>query len=199
MDDLDDLEEAMRATEMRRAHMEKSFARLLGLIGNGTARIEADYFQLPVADADAVYRERVYCYELYHQLRCLWEDFPFSLGGEIDKQGNPHFHGGPYAASVPDLLVHVPGNMDRNLAIVEAKSAKGLGGTRDDLRKLAWFCDNAHYFRGVFLVYGDAGDSERLSARIRRSEPSTDLTRVLCLYHRRSGETAVQLQIPAAS
>jgi hypothetical protein len=24
---------------------------------------------LPVADADAMYRERVYCYELYHQLR----------------------------------------------------------------------------------------------------------------------------------
>lgn len=33
--------------------------------------------------------------------------------------------------------------MDDNLAIVEAKSAKGLGGTGDDLRKLSWFCDNA--------------------------------------------------------
>jgi len=33
------------------------------------ARVGAIYFQLPVADADAMYRERVYCYELYHQLR----------------------------------------------------------------------------------------------------------------------------------
>jgi len=191
-----DFEGAMRAAEVRRAaDLEKSFALLLDLIGNASARIEADYFQLPVADADAVYRERVYCYELYHQLRCLWEDFPFSLGGEIDKQGNPHFHGGPYAASVPDLLVHVPGNMDRNLAIVEAKSAKGLGGTGDDLRKLGWFCNSARYFRGVFLIYGDAGEADRLSARVRRAGPDTDFSRVLCLYHRRVGDRAEQLQI----
>jgi hypothetical protein len=111
--DFDDLEYFRRAAEKRRAHLEKSFARLLGLIEHATSLIGTDYFQLPVADADAVYRERVYCYELYHQLRCLWGDFPFSLGGEIDKQGNPHFHGGPYAAAVPDLLVHNPGNIGR--------------------------------------------------------------------------------------
>jgi hypothetical protein len=193
--DLDDLEKFMRAAEVRAAELERSFALLLDLIGEASAHIEAEYFQLPVADADAVYRERVYCYELYHQLRCLWTDFPFSLGGEIDKQGNPHFHGGPYAASVPDLLVHVPGTMDGNLAIVEAKSATGLGGTGDDLRKLGWFCDNARYFRGVFLIYGDAGDADRLSARIRRAGPDTDFSRVLCLYHRRVGNRAEQLQI----
>ena len=98
--DLDDFEEFMRAGEMRRAaDLEKSFTLLPDLIGSASAHIGADYFQLPVADADAVYRERVYCYELYHQLRCLWKDFPFSLGGEIDKQGNPHFHRGPYAVA----------------------------------------------------------------------------------------------------
>ena len=198
MADLDDLGYFRREAERRRAHLENSFARLLGLIEHATSLIGTDYFQLPVADADAVYRERVYCYELYHQLRCLWNDFPFSLGGEIDKQGNPHFRGGPYAASIPDLLIHVPGNMDDNLVIVEAKSAKGLGGTGDDLRKLSWFCDNARYFRGVFLVYGEAGEADRLGARIRRAEPNTDFTRVLALYHRRVGEKAEQLQIPAA-
>jgi hypothetical protein len=54
------------------------------LLTAASVRIGPEYFQLPVADADAVYRKRVYCYELYHQLRCLPEGFPFSLGGEID-------------------------------------------------------------------------------------------------------------------
>ena len=43
------------------------------MISVAVSRIAHGYFQLPVADADALYRERVYCYELYHQLRCLWE------------------------------------------------------------------------------------------------------------------------------
>ena len=33
-------------------------------------RMDAHYFQLPVAGSEEpVFRERVYCYELYHQLR----------------------------------------------------------------------------------------------------------------------------------
>jgi len=50
--------------------MEHEFALFEGKMADASARIAADYFQLPVADADSVYRERVYCYELYHQLRC---------------------------------------------------------------------------------------------------------------------------------
>ena len=120
-----------------------------------TARIGEEYFQLPVADADAVYRERVYCYELYHQLRCLWGDFPFSLGGEIDKQGHPHFRDGPYANAKPDFLVHEPGGMDRNLACVEVKPIdRPKAEFTADFKKLTWFCRQAKYARGIFLVYG---------------------------------------------
>ena len=169
----------------------ESFERLIGALGAATSLVGEEYFQLPVADADAVYRERVYCYELYHQLRSLWDLPPFSLGGEIDKQGNPYFRGGPYACAEPDLLVHVPGNMGGNLAIIEVKSATGLGGARDDLQKLSWFCNHAQYFRGIFLAYGEAGDADRLGARVRRAAPDTDFARINCLYHRRVGEGAV--------
>ena len=170
--------------------MQQAFEQLLAMIDVAVARIEQAYFQLPVADADAVYRERVYCYELYHQLRSTWERFPFSLGGEIDKSGNPHFREGPYAGAQPDLLVHVPGNMDENLAVIEVKSANvGLGGIRDDLRKLNWFCGNARYFRGVFLMYGEAGEPERLAAMVRRAAvPDIAVDRIVCMYHRRVGE-----------
>jgi hypothetical protein len=95
------------------------------MLAASCAQIGGEYFQLPIAEADAVYRERVYCYELYHQLRRLWRDFPFSLGGEVDKEGHPHFKNGPYAGAKPDLLVHWPGNMDGNLACVEVKPGTG--------------------------------------------------------------------------
>jgi hypothetical protein len=54
-------------------------------------------------------------------LRCEWQDFPFSLGGEVDKGGHPHFKNGPYAKAKPDFLVHVPGTMEANLACIEVK------------------------------------------------------------------------------
>jgi hypothetical protein len=58
-----------------------------------SSQLGRHYFQLPVAGSDAEeaeYRERVYCYELYHRWRCHWaEGFPYSLCGEVDKQGHP--------------------------------------------------------------------------------------------------------------
>jgi len=39
---------------------------------DATAAIPPEYFLLPIHGADPVYRERVYCYELYHQMRGLW-------------------------------------------------------------------------------------------------------------------------------
>jgi hypothetical protein len=111
------------------------------MLAAAAGRIGPEYFQLPIADADAVYRERVYCYELYHQLRRLWDGFPFSLGGEVDKGGHPYFQDGPYAHAKPDLLVHVPGTMDGNLACIEVKPAgRPIAEFSADLRKLTWFC-----------------------------------------------------------
>lgn len=143
--------------------MEGELGTFEEILAAAAARIGPEYFQLPIADADAVYRERVYCYELYHQLRCVWDGFPFSLGGEVDKGGHPHFQNGPYAHAKPDLLVHVPGNMDRNLACVEVKPAgRPVAEFSADLRKLTWFCHHANYFCGIFLVYGGApGDAEQ--------------------------------------
>jgi len=161
------------------------------MVAAASARIEADYFQLPVADADAVYRERVYCYELYHQLRCLWGQFPFSLGGEIDKTGNPYFLDGPYARAKPDLLVHVPGNMTRNLACVEVKPfGRPVAEFISDLQKLTWFCRHANYYRGVFLIYGsnlaDTVSGAALRAKVQRaSERSNkiDMALIHVLHH----------------
>jgi hypothetical protein len=62
---------------------------------NASQEVPPEYFQLPVAGSERLeYRERVYCYELYHRWRCQWpSDFRFSLGGEINKSGHPLIRG----------------------------------------------------------------------------------------------------------
>ena len=176
--------------------MKLDFERLQTMLQNATARISYEYFHLPVADADPVYRERVYCYELYHQLRCIWNDFPFSLGGEIDKAGHPHFQDGPYARAKPDLLVHTPSGMDENLAAVEIKPASvDVGGILGDLRKLTWLCLNAGYYGGIFILYGEAGEPDEVADTMRRAaDAEVDFVRLICLYHRRVGERAQHVQ-----
>ena len=132
------------------------------LFSSATSAVGRDYFLLPVADTKGgeplvQYRERVYAYELYHRLRCIWPGWPYSLGGEVDKQGHPHIRG-PYLDSAkPDLLVHVPGRMDQNLVAVEIKAASSTverDAIETDLKKLAAFCAEAKYEAGFLLVFG---------------------------------------------
>ena len=77
--------------------MHRDLRHFTDILRESCAYIDRDYFELPQAEADRVYRERVYCYELYHQMRCRWGRFPYSLGGEIDKGGHPIFRDGSYA------------------------------------------------------------------------------------------------------
>jgi hypothetical protein len=131
--------------------------RFLELLVEATVLIPGDYFQLPVAGReDPIYRERVYCYELYHQLRTLLERerglSGYMLSGEIDKQGHPIIR-----QCAPDFVFHAPGWMDDNLAVVEVKPVNAsLEGMRKDLETIKYFLsDRVGYKRGVQLVYGD--------------------------------------------
>lgn len=62
--------------------------QLSDIIFEATSRIDGMYMRLPVDGGEAQLRERVYCYELYHQLRCLWpHGCEYALNGEVDKRG----------------------------------------------------------------------------------------------------------------
>jgi len=62
----------------------------MGILSAATAAIGHEYFHLAIAGGDPVYRERVYCYELYHRMRCLWPvETGFRLNGEVDKSAHP--------------------------------------------------------------------------------------------------------------
>ena len=152
------------------------------LIKAGT-KIDSHYFKLPVAGAEKpIFRERVYCYELYHQLRCiLGDDFPYKLDGEVDKATHPILKG----AKKPDFIVHVPGTMDRNLAVIEVKSVDANSNEiKNDLEKLKGFLDTA-YNRAIMLIFGD--DSSKIECA--RSEidslPREYAEHILLIWHKK--------------
>ena len=95
-------------------------------------------------------------------MRCRWGDFQYSLGGEVDKAGHPVFRDGPYRYSKPDFLVHMPGDMDGNLSVVEVKSSTAsLSAIRADVKKLAWYCGApARYYGAVLLMFGGPSQAD---------------------------------------
>jgi hypothetical protein len=143
---------------------EEELAAFQRVLTEAASHITAPYFQLPDAGLeDPAYRERVYSYELYHQLRKRWPASlsRYSLGGEVDKTGHPLVRGNDLDRVKPDLIVHVPGDMSWNLAVVEIKPALlDRRKIEHDLRKLAAFCDpdRGRYASAFFLVYGTPPD-----------------------------------------
>jgi hypothetical protein len=160
--------------------------RFLQLLSAATAAIQQHYFQLPVAgQEDPIYRERVYCYELYHQLRELLEGDPlfdrYALCGEVDKSGHPIIR-----RHVPDFVLHVPKTMDSNLVVIEVKPINAeLSGFRKDLETLAYFTSDAvGYQCGIELVYGD-GALENFMGEFPKDNPKLRL-----LWHKSPGTKA---------
>lgn len=152
------------------------------LIEAGT-KIDSHYFKLSVAGAEnPIFRERVYCYELYHQLRCtLGDGFPYKLDGEVDKAGHPSLQG----EKKPDFIVHVPGEMEQNLAVIEVKSTETLSEeVRKDIGKLKEFIKKAAYYRGVMLIYGN---DENKFKNIQRNIGNLPQS-ILLVWHQKPGE-----------
>jgi len=141
--------------------------QLTDLLLAATARIEHKYFQVEPDGGDPIYRERVYCYELYHQLRCLWpNECDFSLNGELDKAAHPILCelGADYAK--PDLLIHRPGCMNGNNTIIEVKSSQAQrAGIEKDLMTLALFRTKVGYQRAIYLLFGF--EVETIAKRVR--------------------------------
>ena len=131
---------------------------LTAIVQAATAAIGLEYLTLPIYGSEPVYRERVYCYELYHQMRSRWpEGTPLFLNGEVDKQKHPYFGDGRFRK--PDLLVHVPGQAT-NHAAIEAKSNDARkAGIRKDILTLNAFREIG-YERALYLMYGlDTNDA----------------------------------------
>ncbi len=151
------------------------------------------------AEENPVYRERAYCYELYHRLRCLLpeEKFAYTLHGEIDKSGHKVVHDAFGYYPNPDFVVHAPGAIGDNLAVIEVKPwtfSESAG--RRDVGKLRTFIEarRLHYHFGVFLVFGSEAVGGSIPCRINRlgigrsrDHQHAD-ERMLVIWHKAVGE-----------
>lgn len=107
------------------------------------------------------YRERVYCYELYHIMRSIQEgyidsdkfkniDTTFAINGEIDKRGHDFI----INSYNPDFVIHKHGNMNDNLCVVEVKINYSKSGLHKDFNTLSDMINNYKYKYGVFISIG---------------------------------------------
>jgi hypothetical protein len=182
---------------------EKTYQRFLVCLKQATAQIPSQYMLFPVAgEANPIYRERVYCYELYHQLRiATGDDFPYSLGGEVDKARHPILTELGLDKTKPDLLVHQPGDMTGNLVVLEVKPVTAkTEHIMKDLLNLTSFVVRGQYHRAVHLVYGgtegDFASFRRRAIRqvLRVGVEKIDLRVISFYWHRYSGLPATEMK-----
>ena len=120
---------------------------------------EEYYYVTTSYSADGIVRERVFCYELYHRMRCIQETNDkraFVIHGEIDKRGHNLFSSD--SRKNPDFVFHVPGCMRFNGVVVEVKgkidNAKYKDEAINDIKTLAKFTKPEHEYKcGIFLLY----------------------------------------------
>jgi hypothetical protein len=142
------------------------------LLRRAAALVEPPWFHMSIAPigedpSQLAYRERVYCYELYHQIRVLSTDEigrragapRLLLSGEIDKAGiNSVVSDG---RQKPDLVWHEPGKSHNNAVVVEVKtmqgldSANGMMAALDTLRAFLQAAPEVRYQSGILLVFGN--------------------------------------------
>ncbi len=169
------------------------FNSFLSCLMKACERVDDSYIEFNIAGSDWKYKERVYCYELYHQLRCiLGESFPYKLNGEVDKVGHTIVSG----KKKPDFIVHVPGEMDKNLVVVEVKLATAIKDKfkklREDLEKLEKFLNKANYKNAIMLIYGECDDNllQRIKDEFRNIKIEEE-KQMLLIWHQKCGEKPI--------
>ena len=168
---------------------------LTEIISRATAAIKHGYFHLPIDGGDPVYRERVYCYELYHQMRSRWPArCKFYLNGELDKAGHPLLHELGANNKKPDFLVHKPGDMSGNHAIIEVKK---VGAKPDDVLKdidtLDRFVRKVGYQRAIYLFFGHEADVALIEKIKSVAAEFSELVPIEIWFHTQARESATHI------
>lgn len=125
--------------------------KYLCIVKDAVEQIEAGFFKLTSACGDDPIRERVFCYEFYHQFRQRMDDCdPLSMHGELDKSGRAYKR---YGNEKPDFLLHQPGVETQNLIVMEVKGKFQAADVKCDIEKLLRFTEHHKYEIGLFLIY----------------------------------------------
>lgn len=167
--------------------------QLTQILSEATSAVNNGYFHLHVDGGGPVYRERVYCYELYHQMRLRWpDDSQYYLNGEVDKTAHPILCRLGAGRVKPDLLVHQPGYMTGNHAVIEVKSSKApVSGIKKDLKNLSLFVDTVGYKRAIYLIYGFGANDDMLLQVQRIAEEIEQLAPIELWIHSHVNQSAI--------
>lgn len=167
---------------------------------SATKNISKEYFSTKIMAngcVKEVYRERVYCYELYHQIRRQWESGGVvEFYGEFDKSGSSFYAGTGLQRVKPDFLIHLPGNAENNHIAMEVKSsAVRRPDLQKDIEKLIKLTDDHGFKFGVYLIYGKNATTKGEIA----NECIDDRSNIKIFIHDEVGAKAFALGAPQAT
>lgn len=161
----------------------------IDLIRRALANVRGDFYRvITTYEKHGIPRERVFCYELYHQMRIIMEQHSYyerTLHGEIDKKG--HHDILDKDQRNPDFVIHVPGLHAGNTLIVEVKGrldSDYYEAVEKDFKTLLTFVTHYQYRAGVFILFGHTLKNliVRMRERLRalQQDPSAKHVYILC-------------------
>lgn len=119
----------------------------LKIIENAIENVDLSFQEISVVGEknkpEIIIRERVWCYEFYHQIRKLGIE---NINGEIDKRGHRIIKNN----CNPDFVIHKEGSMTENEAVIEVKLVKR--NIIKDLKTLATMIALYKYKLGIFIL-----------------------------------------------
>lgn len=126
----------------------------IDLIKHALPQVGPGYFILTTTyEPSGIVRERVFCYELYHQLRkIMTTNLDLTLNGEIDKRGHIDF--AQNDQKNPDFVFHIPGTHEGNTLVIEVKGKLNpCVDIKKDFNTITTFIEKYGYIAGIFVLY----------------------------------------------
>ena len=166
--------------------MDRAVESFIQLIRGSLDNVGDEYYRLTTTYKPlGIVRERVFCYELYHQMRLIQSQrglTDIQIHGEIDKSGHVGFDRN--ARKNPDFVFHIPGMMQGNAIVVEVKGkieGNYQEGVYKDIVTLSKFTNYKHYYHsGILILYNYTYDEflhnmgEFLKNRLQENKFSTE-------------------------
>ena len=172
--------------------MDEKIESFVEMIKGSLDNVGDEYYKITTTyESSGIVRERVFCYELYHQMRSVQSARGLTdvqIHGEIDKSGHIAFDRN--SRKNPDFVFHVPGMMKGNAIVVEVKGkieGNYQEGVYKDIVTLSKFTNNKHYYHsGILIIYNYTYDEflrkigEFLKNRLQENKVSTDKIIIIC-------------------
>ena len=121
--------------------------------------IEEKFYKVTSSQIEnSVPRERIFCYELYHQLRLECQTYKFGVRFDISPElVKGKSMGYSEITNIPDFLFHREGT-DLNFCILEVKAQLDKEKIKKDFETLSSFLNGKSkllpYKIGIFLIFG---------------------------------------------